>query len=169
MSDKGVKIIDHGWNKYKKQMKALNGSSIRFGFFGGSNTGFAKIAYTHEMGGVRQTTQKQRWYLRSKGMDAGNEIIIPERSYIRSSFDENKERILGWMEDAFKRIGDGGDKKSVLKSLAKKCKGVIVEKLESGDFVENDPFTREQKGYGKKPLEDKGALKEAIDFVVDAE
>ena len=166
MSDDGVEIIDHGREKYKRQIKSLNGSYIKFGFFGGSNVGFAKIVHTHEMGGIRKTTRKQRWYLRSKGMEVGEEIIIPERSFIRTSFDENLELIQSWMEELFKKVEEGFSKQEAFRSIGKKCKGLVIKKLDSGDFVENDPFTREQKGYDKKPLEHTGALQEEIDFKV---
>ncbi|OQY32032.1 MAG: hypothetical protein B6241_12460 [Spirochaetaceae bacterium 4572_59] len=166
MSESGVEIIDHGWLRYRKQLKELNGSYIKFGFFAGEKAGFAEIVHALEMGSVRRISQKQFFFLRSKGMEVGTEIIIPERSFIRSSFDENLDQIYKWIETAFLRIGEGKSKKEALNTVAKNCKELILTKLKSGDFKENDPYTRERKGYDKKPLEDKGALQEGIDSVV---
>ncbi|MDC7234572.1 MAG: hypothetical protein PQJ58_15180 [Spirochaetales bacterium] len=166
MSDEGVKIIDHNYLRYRKALKALNGSYIRFGFFAGSNVGFAKIMHSNEFGDVRKMSRKQRGYLKRIGVVSGDSIIIPERSFVRSTFDEGIDRIQKLCIKTFQGIEEGREKTAALKELGKSCADMVRKKLDSGDFLPNDPFTREQKGMNKKPLEDRGALMDGIDHVV---
>lgn len=166
MSDDGVEIIDHNYTKYRKTLKALNGSYVRFGFFAGSNAGFAEIVRQNEFGSVKKMSRKQKGYLKRIGAVSGEEVIIPERSFIRSAFDEGIDRIQQLCIKAFQAIEDGKSKHSALKGLGESCADMVRKKLDSGNFTPNDPFTREKKGMSKKPLEDRGAMREGIDHSV---
>jgi hypothetical protein len=69
------------------------GNSVEVGVFG-SRAGIAKI---QEFGKKIDVTPKMRRYLHSQGLhlkSSTTQVIIPERSFMRSAYDENKSRVM---------------------------------------------------------------------------
>jgi hypothetical protein len=71
----------------------VTGNSVEVGVFG-SRAGIAKI---QEFGKRIDVTPKMRKYLHSQGLhlkSSTTQVIIPERSFMRSSFSESKGKII---------------------------------------------------------------------------
>lgn len=91
---------------------------------------------------------------------------IPERSFMRSTFDANSDRYAKVMLAELGRIIDG--KQEIPKMLGLMGLDVandIQMGIETGDFTPNAPLTIAMKG-SSKPLIDTGRLKNSIDFEV---
>jgi len=164
VSDDGVIIIDRGWRKYRESLKKLNGASVQFGLPAGTNNLLLKIALDNEQGAVRKVSEKQKAFRKREGAQIGdsNEVVIPERSFLRSSFDENEKVLYEKSAEVYDQVTGGGSLKGSLDRLGVFGVKLIREKLKNGPFKENDPFTRKKKGEGKKPLENRGTLPEAM-------
>jgi len=94
-------------------------------------------------------------------------IEIPERSYIRSTIDENEDKYLN---DIAKKLAgqiiDGNlDKYTALQLMGQKIEGDIKSKMISLDSPANAPSTIRKKG-SDNPLINKGFLIGAIRYVV---
>lgn len=143
-------------------IKKLDGRSVKVGALQGEHAWLAGI---HEYGCHIPVTPKMRAFLHSQGLHLKaetTEIIIPERSFLRTGHDQNADRIMKQTDRAIRQVIDG--KLSVDDMLdicgeqfATVIKRYIVELSQPG----NHPFTAERKGSGN-PLVDTGGLVESI-------
>ena len=98
------------------------------------------------------------------GETSPHEIKIPERSFIRSTFDEQKSDIHGRIEKAKVQVVLGKlDKRDFLKQLGLLFQKKVVQKINSSKtWAEpNAPSTVAQKG-SDHPLVDEGRLRQSI-------
>lgn len=88
-------LVDSGEMRSEVTSKgSLGGDVVEVGVFGGR----AGIADVHEFGKVINVTPKMRGYLNSIGIHlkkSTTKIIIPERSFLRSTAREEKDKVLG--------------------------------------------------------------------------
>jgi hypothetical protein len=87
---------------------------------------------------------------------------IPERSFMRSTFDETKTTVADLVGKEYDKILKGSS--TVLVSLGRMgayMKGAIQKKIQRGPFVANRPFTIKKKG-SSRPLIDTGQLRQSI-------
>lgn len=91
---------------------------------------------------------------------------IPERSFMRSTFDEKQAKIKRDMDSQFSSVVEG--KSTVYRALqyiGERHQQDIQAKIKSGVNPENSPVTIERKG-SSKTLIDTGALVQSIRYVV---
>jgi hypothetical protein len=91
---------------------------------------------------------------------------IPERSFLRSTLDENRDRYL---DEVARGVGDTIDGKTtgarVLERVGARAAGDVKRKIIDLSDPENAPSTIEQKG-SSNPLVDTGRLAQSIDHEV---
>ena len=152
--------------EFLAMLDALMNTSVHVGIF--SETEDAKllmIANVHEFGVSIQVTDKMRRYLAAQGLPlrkTTTQINIPERSYIRSSFDEQK----GNIEDQARKL--------LIQVLELRLPPLTFFDVLGGIMVSmvqeymvnlsdppNHPFTIERKG-SSNPLIDTGRLVGAV-------
>lgn len=91
-------------------------------------------------------------------------IVIPERSFIRSSFDENEETIGEFALSQAKLVVNGTQTSdNALDMVGHLVEGMVKRKISTGPFVPNSPATIRRKG-SSKPLIDTGRLRQSIRF-----
>ena len=128
------------------------------------------VAGVHEYGVKIRVNDKMRSYLHYQGLhikDSTEYIEIPERSFIRSTFDESNDRILEQTERAICQVLDG--KMSVddmLNLFGQQFTTAIKKTMRDLDSPANHPYTKEQKG-SSNPLIDTGGLIESITWEVE--
>ena len=90
------KVIDkNNIPKLLEVLDALWSHQIQIGIFGSDGSTILMIASVQEFGCKITVTPKMRAYLHSQGLHlkaSTKQINIPERSFIRAGFDEQKER-----------------------------------------------------------------------------
>ncbi len=128
-------------------MRSLNGKKVNVGALRGEHAWLAGI---HEYGCNIPVTPKMRAFLHSQGLHlrASTQYIrIPERSFIRSGYDENADRILKQTERAIGMVVAG--KLSVddlLNLYGQQMATAIKTYAVRLSDPPNHPFTIDQKG-----------------------
>jgi hypothetical protein len=89
------------------------------------------------------------------------EGLIPERSFLRSTMDENESRYGRELEKAVDRTLDGVSLKVALLPLAQQVRTDVQRKIESGVGPPNAPSTVAKKGHGDT-LQETGLLHDSI-------
>ena len=161
------KTVKDDFPKMEKSIEALNGKKVDVGVLdGGENAWLAAI---HEYGCKIPVTPKMRAYLHRRGLhlkSTTNFITIPERSFLRSGFDEHNKEVLKKVEQTMPDVLIG------TMSVEKYCE--IIGLLLSNKIKDyarnlkkppNHPFTVEQKG-SSNPLVDTGTMIESISYEV---
>ena len=88
-----VKVIDHGFDKYKKAIEELNSKQIRVGMFARVGDKVLTKAIVNEFG----TTKAGK----------NNNIVIPERSFIRSTYNKQYKKVAKRFDQIFMSISKG--------------------------------------------------------------
>lgn len=98
-----------------------------------------------------------------------NSVIIPERSFLRSTVDENKQAIIRIIEKNKTAIVKGKKtKKQVLDEIGLFVVGEVQEKIAKGIDPANATSTVAAKG-SSVPLIDTGRLRQSIIHIVEGE
>lgn len=87
--------------------------------------------------------------------------LIPERSFLRSTLDENQSRYARALEKAVDRSLDGVPLNVALLPLGQQVVSDVQRKIESGVGPPNAPSTIAKKGHGDT-LQDTGLLHDSI-------
>jgi hypothetical protein len=99
---------------------------------------------------------------------------IPERSFMRSTFDENRDRYAAGIRIGIEKAIDGslagsrpvhGGVLEVIEVVAAVVVGDVQEKIVAGPFKPNAPYTIRKKG-SSKPLIDTGRMRQSIDYEI---
>lgn len=141
------KTVKNDIPKMRQQLNIINGTGVEVGVLNGEQAWLAAI---HEYGLDIAVTPKMRAYLHSQGLHLKKEtthIHIPERSFLRSGYDQNRDAVL---EKASKLLADvaagtmtaTGCYKAVGIELSSKIKDYARD-LKSPP---NHPFTIDRKG-----------------------
>ncbi|KZM54914.1 hypothetical protein A3Q35_13220 [Aeribacillus pallidus] len=86
-------------------------------------------------------------------------VNIPERSFIRSTFDEKNDEWMDFLEKQIEKLCELEiDAKTVFKRLGARIVGDIQEKIRDIRTPKNSPLTIENKGFDN-PLIDTGGLR----------
>jgi len=151
--------------KLKRKVKELTKRKIRIGVLG--NQELAMVAGSNEYGIKIKVTEKMRKYLHILGLHLKKTtkfIIIPERSFLRKSFDDKKNisKVMNIAEGIFKNelVGRITNKIGVFMT------GAIQNKIKSNIPPGNHPFTVTRKDGKNKTLVDKGRLGQGISHKV---
>jgi hypothetical protein len=156
-------LIDkNDFPKIKQRVRELKRKQIQVGILGEQD--LAMVAHVNEYGAKIGVTEKMRNYLNAMGLHlkaTTKYIIIPERSFLRTSFDDRKNlnKVFGLAEDVFildRTINDVCDRIGLFMT------GAIQKKIKSNIPPGNHPFTTEQKGGKNKTLINTGRLGQGI-------
>lgn len=87
----GVKVIDHGFDKYKKAVQELNSKKIHVGLFAAVGDKVLTKAIVNEFG--------------TKNAGKNKNITIPERSFVRSTFNKQYKKVASRFNQIFISFG----------------------------------------------------------------
>ena len=154
------------------KLKELNGMRVRVGIVGKSDSKLLTYAAVNEYGANIKITTKMRKFLHWIGIHVKNEtthIVIPERSYIRSIFDNKKvfEKLRKKIQPLLKSVLNGGnDAIDILDFIGLQLTSDVKRAIADMKEPENHPVTIERKGKDKGLLVDSGRLTNAISYEV---
>ena len=136
----------------------------------GAGMNNASLLYIHEFGARIRVTDKMRGYLAATGLRLKKSttfIVIPERSTLRATMNENREKYAKIQSEQIKKAVMSGrmTAEQAYEGLGLIIQGDIQAKMQSGQFKPNHPYTVEKKG-SSKPLIDTGNLVGSITYVV---
>lgn len=147
-----VQDIDHGWKELEQRLNALSSTAhVLVGVQGASGDAqhrdsemtVAELASIHEFG-----------------------LGVPERSFLRSTMDENEGQLLRLASQLGQGVIDGKfSQQQALGLLGTKAQGLVVEKIREHIDPPNAPSTVKQKG-SSTPLIDSAQLVQAITYEV---
>ena len=131
----------------RKQIQLINGTAVEVGVLKGEHAWLAAI---HEYGLDIEVTPKMRAFLHRQGLHLKKEtthIHIPERSFLRTGYDQNRDAILKIASLLLADVTAG-------KMTARACYQAVGLQMASKikDYARdlqdppNHPFTIEQKG-----------------------
>ncbi|NGP45972.1 hypothetical protein G4V62_13820 [Bacillaceae bacterium SIJ1] len=161
----GVKIKDN--NKIPDLMKNLSGMKKRQLEVGVLEDGEqAMIAHVNEYGVDIDVTDEMRGYLSAMGLHLRKDttvIRIPERSFLRSGWDENEDDISKKIEDLLPEVLDLDiDPETFIDMIGLEVVGRLKDRLIEVSDPPNHPFTEEQKGSSNPLVGREGSLLDSI-------
>lgn len=129
----------------------------------------AMIAHVHEYGIDIAVTPRMRAFLHHIDIHlkkTTTHIRIPERSYLRSGWDNNKDKIIKKIELLTNDVLDFGiDAETFLEMIGLEVEGKLKEQIVEISSPPLHPVTKERKG-SSNPLIDTGSLLSSIDYEV---
>ncbi len=135
-----------------QSLSELGKYDVEVGIFGSDDSFYAMIAGVHEFG---ITIRKEK-----------GSIVIPERSFLRSTFDDKNKEWFKFMKKQLEHVLQGRmDARTLCERLGAKMVGDIQEKLTDLNSPPNAPSTIAQKG-SSNPLIDSGGLRQRITYKV---
>ncbi|WP_313893860.1 hypothetical protein [Psychrobacillus sp.] len=133
-------------------LRELKRYSVEVGVFADEDSHYAMIASVHEFG---VTIQKRN-----------SSIIIPERSFLRTTFDEKEADWVQFAKRQLKNVLDFKiDARTLYERLGARMVGDIQEKITDLDAPPNAISTIQKKG-SSNPLIDDGGLRRRITYRV---
>ena len=93
--------------EFLEMLEELYNTHLEVGIFGEDDSEMVMIAAVHEFGVEIKVTDKMRGYLHSIGIHLKpntRTIKIPERSFIRAGYDQEKEKIIRESEKLLEKV-----------------------------------------------------------------
>lgn len=135
-----------------KNLRDLKRFTVKVGVFGDDDSFYAMIASVHEFG---VTIQKE-----------SGSIVIPERSFLRTTFDEKQTEWTQFAKRQLKNVLDFNiDARTLYERLGARMVGDIQEKITDLEAPPNASSTIQKKG-SSNPLIDSGDLRRRITYKV---
>ncbi|MFB7302615.1 hypothetical protein [Heyndrickxia sporothermodurans] len=154
----------------KKQLRQLEKSSLKVGVFGDFADEIVTIARVHEYGCDISVTPKMRKWFAANGYPLKKTttvIKIAERSWLRSGYDENIDKIVREIETFVPDIFENNVNIDVfMNQIGKEFASLIQKKLRAITNPPNSAMTIERKG-SSNPLIDSGRLVQSIEHRVE--
>ena len=128
-----------------------------------------ELAKVHEFGKDIKVTNKMRvFFLHNFGTWIKKDVIkIPERSFIRTSFDENKDEIQATGEDLMNMVIDGSlEVKKFYEMLGETSVNAIKKFIIEGIDPSITQFTIDNKNGKSTPLIKTSGLLHSIDYEI---
>ena len=159
----------------KERLKQLDGKKVKIGIVGKSDSKLLTYAAANEYGANIKITPKMRKFLPSIGIFVKKEtthIIIPERSYIRSTFDNKKylQELKKKLQAPFEQVLNGKrDAETILELIGLQYVANVRRTIRDMKEPENHPQTeaiKNKKGKKKGLLVDSGRLVQSIAYEV---
>lgn len=136
----------------KRSLREFGSLAIEVGIFGSDDSFYAMIAGVHEFG---MTIRQEK----------GN-IVIPERSFLRSTFDEKNEKWFQFVKKRIPALLEGRiGARQLCELLGTKMVADIQKKIKDIDDPPNAASTIAQKG-SSSPLIDTGGLRMRVTYKV---
>lgn len=155
--------------EYIEMLEELTSTVVEVGIFGDSGSEILLIANVNEFGCNISVTPKMRAYLHRQGLYLRNstrEIRIPERSFIRSGFDDRKKKLINTANKLLERVLKLELRlDSFFRTFGEYVVGELQDYMTSIKTPPNHPFTIARKG-SSNPLIDTGRLRQSITFRV---
>ncbi|MFF5994277.1 hypothetical protein AAGS61_05920 [Lysinibacillus sp. KU-BSD001] len=135
-----------------QSIRELKNYGIEVGVFGSDDAFYAMIAGVHEFG---VTIRKE-----------SGSIVIPERSFLRSTFDEKNREWATFAKRQLPNLLEGRiDAQTLCERLGARMVADIQEKITDLDTPPNAPSTIKQK-KSSNPLIDTGGLRRRVTYRV---
>lgn len=151
-----------------RNLRSLDDKQIKVGLFGGGD--IVMIGAVHEYGVEIPVTEKMRAWFAANGYPLKKEttvIKIPERSWLRSGFDENVDKIVKKIEQLLPDVIEGDvNPRLFMDAIGMEFAGLIQKKMRDLRTPPNSSMTIERKG-SDNPLIDTGRLVGAIRHEID--
>ncbi len=157
--------------RIKRELLALSKMRIHVGILGDADGDLLMIAAVHEYGCTIKVTERMRGYLHHVGLHlkkSTDQINIPERSFIRASYDTGKQSIDSVSRDAINRVISGEwNAEQAAKSIGLFCVQMTQEFINTGKVEPPDSqYTLDHKNQ-KTTLVESGRLVESITFEIE--
>ncbi|MBU5214359.1 hypothetical protein [Heyndrickxia oleronia] len=144
-------------------LKKMGKKELKVGIFGGGD--LVMIGAVHEFGTEIKVTDKMRKWFAANGYPLKKDkttIKIPERSFLRSGYDENVDAIVKKVADILPDVLENKVNTDVfMNAIGKEFAGMIQKKLKDLRDPANSSMTTKRKG-SSNPLIDSGRLIGAI-------
>ena len=151
-----VKVIDRGWKAFEKNMRVIKGSFVKVGL----PSGFNAAPGESDASEILVIGATQEFGTNSAGKN--HNITIPERSYMRSSFDENRVKLNRVVDKAYSSILlQRATVGQALGRLGLFAASKVKKKIRDLRTPPNKPSTIAKKG-SMNPLIDTGQLVQSI-------
>lgn len=158
MARADVNDIDLGWQKIQNELRAFEKASVLVGFQEGSVTKTEVKGQREKKGGLNMPE-----------IASANEFgtkTIPARPFMRTSFDENYQRIVKLINLQYDQITDGKNSaEKSLNAIGIVMVGLIQQKIRAIVSPPNSPRTIAIKG-SSKPLIDFGQMIQSVTYKV---
>lgn len=144
----------------EKRLKKMDGKSVQIGFFGQDHVNM--IANVHEFGAIIKPVRAKALAIPTKtGVILKKEVTIPERSFLRTSFDDKK--VIRKIIDEAKNVYDEKiNPTKILDRIGLLMTAEIQKKIKSNIQPANAPITTEMKGGKTKTLIDTGRMHQSV-------
>lgn len=167
----GIKCIKDESNvdKLLENLAIIQDLKIQIGIMSNAGGKMLTIARVHEFGCTIEVTEKMRKYLRHIGIylkKDTNTINIPERSFIRAGFDENKSNIESRVSTLINSLMHNQiDRETFYEFIGEYTVGLIQEYLTNLSSPPLHPATVKNK-KSSNPLVDTGHLRDTITYKI---
>lgn len=157
---------DRGWREFRNQMEAVKGAHVKIGV-----TASVGGALKEERGSEGKSKAKAPtlaqvgWWNEFGAEDKARNWFIPERSFIRSTHDENRQKIRLFKRRLAKQIAKGMEIETALKILGEWMQAKQIQKIDRLRTPPNAPSTIRRK-KSSNPLVDIGQMKQNIRYQV---
>lgn len=150
--------IDLGYNRIVRTFrKELDGVTLKVGVQGSDTT------VRRGKGGAIQNTNQPLAVVAAVHEFGLNKM--PQRSFLRSAYDENKATINQMIDNVANGAITGMSVGTALNQLGNAVQGMVQKKIVNGPFTPNAPATIKRKG-SDRPLIDTGHLRQSIRYVI---
>jgi hypothetical protein len=145
-------VIDHGWERFLRELKSAHISYTKVGLPGeGKTTG------RQEMSELIHTA-----VINEFGAEKAN---IPERPFMRDTFDKNEEKIIELQAKGWDDVVTGRKTtRQALRVIGEETEAMIKDILLEANFEPNAEITIRKKG-NDIPLYETGQLRDSIQHV----
>lgn len=154
------KTVKNDFPSMKKNIDLLDGEGVEVGVLTGEHKWLAAI---HEYGLTMKVTNKQRRYMATQGLILGKTLTIPERSFLRTGYDTNRDAVI---KKANKMLADAVTGKTsanaVFKGVGLELSSKIKDYAVELNSPANHPFTIDQKGSSNPLVGKTGDMIEGI-------
>lgn len=188
----GVLDIDLGWKDLLKELRGLSKKEIKAGIQGGKTkdgtADLVTVAAVQEFGAMifqhpgevtvyrkvkkdgsfannGRFAKKSKANFSSTHRSMGRLILIPERSFVRSTFDEKADEIEEKAKDVIVAAVNRTDVNKALNLAGQYIEGEIKKKIGNGPFVPNAPATIRKK-KSSNPLIDTGHMRQSVRYKI---
>jgi len=97
--------------------------------------------------------------------EMGTSNGIPERPFIRQTFDNHAEDIAATQKAVVQRVMNGATPQEAASVVGAKVKALMQREIAEGGFTANKPETIKRKG-SDVPLIDTGHMRQSVQFIV---
>lgn len=160
------KTVKNDFPKVVKELEVASGAAVEVGVLKGGNAWLASI---HEYGCNITVTPKMRAWLHYQGVHLKKEttnIVIPERSFLRTGYDQNRDEVLSHASKLLADVAAGTmSADQMLKAVGLELSSAIRDYAVELSSPPNAGLTKAWKG-SSNPLVDSGDMIGGIDYRV---